>query len=51
MTPFELVEPATLREAVAVLDPEDVSVRAIAGGTALMLLMKVGIFKLRRVWW
>jgi carbon-monoxide dehydrogenase medium subunit len=49
VTPFELVEPATLREAVAVLDPEDVSVRAIAGGTALMLLMKVGIFKPTRL--
>lgn len=49
MTPFELAEPATLREAVAILDPEDVSVRAIAGGTALMLLMKAGVFKPTRL--
>jgi len=42
MTPFELIEPASLSEAIALLDPEDPSVRPIAGGTALMLLMKAG---------
>ena len=45
MTPFELAEPATLKEAIALLDPDDASVRPIAGGTALMLMMKAGVFR------
>jgi carbon-monoxide dehydrogenase medium subunit len=45
MTPFELAEPKTLREAVALLDADDPSVRPLAGGTALMLMMKAGVFK------
>jgi len=45
MTPFELAEPATVKEAVALLDPDDASVRPIAGGTALMLMMKAGVFQ------
>jgi carbon-monoxide dehydrogenase medium subunit len=45
MTPFELHEPTTLREALALLDPEDPTVRPIAGGTALMLMMKAGVFR------
>jgi aerobic carbon-monoxide dehydrogenase medium subunit len=49
MTPFELAEPATLPEALALLDPEDVSIRPIAGGTALMLMMKAGVFRPRRL--
>jgi aerobic carbon-monoxide dehydrogenase medium subunit len=40
--PFELVEPETLNEALALLDLEDPSVRAIAG--ALMLMIKSGFF-------
>jgi carbon-monoxide dehydrogenase medium subunit len=44
MTPFELLEPRTLQEAIALLDPEDESVRPVAGGTALMLMMKAGVF-------
>src|SRR5436189_2032690 len=40
MKSFDLAEPATLAEALALLDPQDRSVRAIAGGTALMLMMK-----------
>jgi carbon-monoxide dehydrogenase medium subunit len=47
MTPFELVEPASLGEAIALLDPDDPTVRPIAGGTALMLMMKAGIFRPR----
>jgi carbon-monoxide dehydrogenase medium subunit len=47
MTPFELVEPASLSEAIALLDPDDPTVRPIAGGTALMLMMKAGIFRPR----
>ena len=49
MRPFELAEPATLREAIGLLDPADPSVRPIAGGTALMLMMKAGVFRPRRL--
>ena len=49
MKSFELVEPTTLSEAVALLDPKDHSVRAIAGGTALMLMMKARLFQPRRL--
>jgi aerobic carbon-monoxide dehydrogenase medium subunit len=49
MTPFELVEPATLKEALGLLDPDDASVRPIAGGTALMLMMKAGVFRPTRL--
>jgi carbon-monoxide dehydrogenase medium subunit len=44
MTPFELLEPKTLKQAVGLLDPEDPTVRPLAGGTALMLMMKAGVF-------
>ncbi len=49
MVPFELAEPESLAEAVAMLDPEDSSVRPIAGGTALMLMMKSGLYRPRRL--
>jgi carbon-monoxide dehydrogenase medium subunit len=49
MTPFELLEPASLSEAIGLLDPEDTSVRPIAGGTALMLMMKAGVFRPTRL--
>ena len=49
MTPFELAEPASLREAIALLDPDDPAVRPIAGGTALMLMMKAGVFRPQRL--
>ena len=45
MTPFELAEPKTLKDAVALLDADDPTVRPIAGGTALMLMMKAGVFR------
>jgi carbon-monoxide dehydrogenase medium subunit len=45
MIPFELAEPASLGEAIRLLDPDDASVRPIAGGTALMLMMKAGVFR------
>ena len=44
MTPFEWEEPRTLKDAAALLDPEDSSIRPVAGGTALMLMMKTGVF-------
>ncbi|MCC6532130.1 MAG: FAD binding domain-containing protein [Burkholderiales bacterium] len=49
MMSFEIAEPQTLSEALALLDPEDPSVRAIAGGTALMLMMKSGVFRPTRL--
>jgi len=49
MSPFELVQPQSLREAIGLLDPDDASVRAIAGGTAVMLMMKAGVFRPRRL--
>jgi carbon-monoxide dehydrogenase medium subunit len=49
MTPFELAEPRSLAEAIRLLDPEDPTVRPIAGGTALMLMMKAAVFRPRRL--
>jgi carbon-monoxide dehydrogenase medium subunit len=49
MTPFELAEPATLKEAIGLLDPDDAAVRPIAGGTALMLMMKAGVYRPTRL--
>jgi carbon-monoxide dehydrogenase medium subunit len=44
MIPFELAEPTSFAAAIALLDPDDATVRPIAGGTALMLMMKAGVF-------
>ncbi len=49
MRSFELSEPATLPEALALLDVEDASVRPVAGGTALMLMMKTRLFQPTRL--
>lgn len=46
---FELVEPATLGEAVGLLDADDGGVRAIAGGTALSLMLQSRIFRPTRL--
>jgi carbon-monoxide dehydrogenase medium subunit len=46
---FELVEPSTLDEAVALLDPHDPGVRAIAGATALMPMMKARLYQPTRL--
>jgi carbon-monoxide dehydrogenase medium subunit len=43
--PFDMVEPTSLDEAIALLDPDEPTVRAVAGGTALMLMMKAGVFQ------
>ncbi len=45
MIPFDLAEPKSLSEAIKLLDPDDATVRPIAGGTALMLMMKAGVFR------
>jgi aerobic carbon-monoxide dehydrogenase medium subunit len=45
MIQFELAEPTTLAHAVRLLDPQDETVRPVAGGTALMLMMKAGVFR------
>ena len=49
MTPFEMVEPRSLKEAIALLDPEQPAIRPVAGGTALMLMMKAGVFQPSRL--
>lgn len=45
MTPFELVEPRTLEEALSLLDQGDPGIRPVGGGTALMLMMKAQFFQ------
>ena len=49
MIAFELAEPRTLHEAAVLIDADDPSMRAIAGGTALMLMMKTGVFQPARL--
>jgi carbon-monoxide dehydrogenase medium subunit len=49
MIPFEMVEPTSLQEAVSLLDPEEPTIRPVAGGTALMLMMKAGVFQPTRL--
>ncbi|MDH3287684.1 MAG: xanthine dehydrogenase family protein subunit M [Betaproteobacteria bacterium] len=49
MTPFELIEPCTLREAAELLASGDPSVRPMAGGTAVMLMMKMGVLRPTRL--
>lgn len=49
MSPFELVAPRSLSEALAALDPHDASVRPLSGGTALMLMMKAGVLRPKRL--
>lgn len=49
MKRFDLVEPATLDEAVALLDPADPGVRAVAGATAIVPMMKARLFQPTRL--
>lgn len=49
MNPFELVEPKSLQDAVGLLDADDPSVRAFGGGTALIQMMKTGVFQPTRL--
>jgi carbon-monoxide dehydrogenase medium subunit len=46
MAPFELAQPATLAEALTLLDEDS---RPFSGGTALMLMMKAGVLRPRRL--
>jgi aerobic carbon-monoxide dehydrogenase medium subunit len=47
--PFEMVEPSSLQEAISLLDPQEPTIRPVAGGTALMLMMKSGVFQPTRL--
>jgi carbon-monoxide dehydrogenase medium subunit len=47
MQPFELAEPESLREAIALLDAD--AARPLSGGTALMLMMKAGVLRPARL--
>ena len=47
MTPFELAEPTSLSEALSLLGQD--GVRPLSGGTALMLMMKAGVFRPTRL--
>lgn len=47
MRPFELIEPRSLREAIAAL--QDEGARPMSGGTAVMLMMKAGVLRPSRI--
>ncbi|MBM3821021.1 MAG: xanthine dehydrogenase family protein subunit M [Acidimicrobiia bacterium] len=49
MKAFELVEPATIDDAIALLDAGDPGVRAVAGGSALVPMMKARLFQPTRL--
>src|SRR6202051_2260867 len=44
-----MVEPKSLKEAMGLLDPQEPPIRAVSGGTALMLMMKAGVFQPTRL--
>ena len=46
---FDLVRPGSVAEAVRMLSIDDQSVRPFSGGTALMLMMKSGVYKPSRL--
>jgi carbon-monoxide dehydrogenase medium subunit len=43
--PFDMVEPTSLKEAMSLLNPDEPTIRPVSGGTALMLMMKAGVFQ------
>lgn len=49
MNNFEFAQPQSLDEAIALLDTDDPTVRPFSGGTALMLMMKSGVFEPTRL--
>src|ERR1700755_2593677 len=44
MIPFDLAEPTSLSRAIKLRNPDDPTIRPIAGGTAIMLMMKAGVY-------
>jgi aerobic carbon-monoxide dehydrogenase medium subunit len=50
LSPFELMQPASVAEAISALKPDgEATVRAMGGGTALMLMMKAGVLRPKRL--
>lgn len=49
MSPFELIEPRSLRKAAALLAAQDATTRVLGGGTAVMLMMKMGVLRPERL--
>lgn len=49
MIPFELAEPRSLKAALKLLDTGNPTVRVFGGGTALMLMMKAGVYQPTRL--
>jgi len=49
MNDFEFAQPQSLDEAIALLNTDDPTVRPFSGGTALMLMMKSGVFEPSRL--
>jgi carbon-monoxide dehydrogenase medium subunit len=49
MMPFALAEPETLAEAVQLMREQGPDARPVAGGTAIMLMMKTGLFQPERL--
>src|SRR5918992_598982 len=47
MLPFELAQADSLSQAISLLDSEDA--RPLSGGTALMLMMKAGVLRPKRL--
>src|SRR5215813_1503593 len=45
MSSFEIVEPRTVEEAFGFLAGDDPAIRPVAGGTAIMLMMKAQVFR------
>ncbi|WP_313808146.1 FAD binding domain-containing protein [Sphingobium sp.] len=46
---FDLVRPSSVADAIGLLSGDDPTVRPFSGGTALMLMMKSGVFKPTRL--
>jgi carbon-monoxide dehydrogenase medium subunit len=49
VSPFELIEPRSLRKAAAFLAAQDASTHVLGGGTAVMLMMKMGVLRAERL--
>lgn len=49
MSPFELIEPRSLRKAAALLEAQDATTRVLGGGTAVMLMTKMGVLRPERL--